>query len=48
MLELALAGSDAFRVSTIEIDRGGVSYTVETLAAVKELHPDAKLFLLMI
>ena len=33
MLELAVAGNDALRVSTVEIDRGGLSYTVDTLRA---------------
>ena len=47
MLELALAGHEQIRSSRLEIDRGGVSYTVETLAAVKELHPEATLFFLM-
>jgi nicotinate-nucleotide adenylyltransferase len=47
MLELAIAGNEAFRISTIEIDRGGVSYTVDTLQAIKDQQPDAELFLLM-
>jgi nicotinate-nucleotide adenylyltransferase len=47
MLELAIAGQDAFRISTIEIDRGGVSYTVDTLRAIHEQVPGAELFLLM-
>lgn len=47
MLELAIAGNAAFHLSTLEIDRGGVSYTVETLQAVKEQVPTAELFLLM-
>src|SRR5690606_24290783 len=47
MLRLAIAGNDAFEISTIELDRGGVSYTVETVAAMAELHPGAELFLLM-
>src|SRR5438876_493008 len=47
MLELALAGHEQIKASTLEIDRGGVSYTVDTLAAVRHLHPEATLFLLM-
>ncbi|MDX1945682.1 MAG: nicotinate-nucleotide adenylyltransferase [Pirellulaceae bacterium] len=47
MLELALAGSDALRVCSLEIERGGVSYTVETLAAIATQQPAARLFLLM-
>jgi len=47
MIELALAGHEQIRASSIETDRGGVSYTVETLAHVNTLHPQATLFLLM-
>jgi nicotinate-nucleotide adenylyltransferase len=47
MLELATAGHPAFRVSTLEIDRGGVSYTVDTLQDISVQLPDAELFLLM-
>ena len=47
MLELALAGNEYFRVSTMELDRGGVSYTVDTLRLLEQQHPDAELFLLM-
>jgi len=47
MLNLALAGNEAMVVSTLEIDRGGVSYTVDTLSAVGEKEPDARLFFLM-
>jgi nicotinate-nucleotide adenylyltransferase len=47
MLELALAGNDWLRPSNLEIERGGVSYTVQTLLDVKNSQPDASLFLLM-
>ena len=47
MIELALAGHEQIRTSSIEIDRGGVSYTVDTLAEVHKLQPQATLFLLM-
>ncbi len=47
MLELACAGHPPFRVSTLELDRGGVSYTVDTLAAIRALHPSDALFLLL-
>jgi nicotinate-nucleotide adenylyltransferase len=47
MLELAIAGNPAFRVSKLELDRGGVSYTVDTLRTVKSQQPEAELFLLM-
>jgi nicotinate-nucleotide adenylyltransferase len=47
MLELAIAGNEAFRVSTLELDRGGVSYTVETLRQLRAERPEVELFLLM-
>jgi nicotinate-nucleotide adenylyltransferase len=47
MLELAIAGRPTWSVSTIEIDRGGRSYTVETLRELRARLPDAELFLLM-
>lgn len=47
MLELALGGHPAMRVSTREVDRGGVSYTAETLTGLQQDHPGAKLFFLM-
>ena len=46
MLRLATGGNEAFLVSTLEVDRGGVSYTVETLEAIRRAQPDAELFLL--
>lgn len=47
MLELALAAEPRFSVSTLELDRGGVSYTVDTLREIHAQFPDAKLFFLM-
>lgn len=47
MLKLAIGGHEAFRVSEIELARGGVSYTVDTLAAIRAERPEAELFLLI-
>jgi nicotinate-nucleotide adenylyltransferase len=47
MLELALAGHEQILVSSLEIDRGGVSYTVQTLATIREAKPQAETYLLM-
>jgi nicotinate-nucleotide adenylyltransferase len=47
MLKLAIGGHDVFDVYTGEIDRGGVSYTVDTLAQLHEESPDTELFFLM-
>lgn len=47
MLKLALGGHEAFRVSEIELNRGSVSYTVDTLEAVRAERPEDALFLLL-
>jgi len=47
MLKLAIGGHEQLAVSTIEMERGGVSYTVETLTALAQQHPTATLFFLM-
>ena len=47
MLELAVADHDPFQLNRLELDRGGVSYTVETLAALARWQPDMEPFLLM-
>lgn len=48
MTMCSLAFSDgSFTVSDIEIKRGGKSYTVDTVNAVKELYPEEKIYLLI-
>lgn len=47
MLELATGGHPAFFVRADEIDRGGVSYTVDTLAALRASAPGHEWFLLL-
>ncbi len=47
MLSLAIAGNASFEVSCYEIDKGGVNYTVETLAHLREKDPSRDLFFLM-
>jgi nicotinate-nucleotide adenylyltransferase len=47
MLRLAVGGHDAFQVSTLEIDRDGVSFTVDTLTQLRQTHPADELFLLL-
>ncbi|CAN5608421.1 nicotinate-nucleotide adenylyltransferase [soil metagenome] len=40
MLELAVAGNGAFKVDRLEIDRGGPSYTVDTLTELAARQPE--------
>jgi nicotinate-nucleotide adenylyltransferase len=47
MLRLAIAGHEAFVISELEIARGGVTYTVDTLTALQEQQPQDELFFLM-
>ena len=47
MLNLALGGHSSMSVSTLEIERQGVSYTVDTLTSMRGEHPEAELFFLL-
>ncbi len=47
MLRIAAAQDSKLEVSDLEIARGGISYTYETLAQVRTLYPNAEIFLLM-
>lgn len=47
MIELAIEPQSKFKLDTIEIDRGGPSYMVETLESIKAAEPDAMLVLMM-
>ncbi len=47
MVQLAIAGHLAFRAKDIELNRGGTSYTVDTLESLSQLHPNDEFFLLM-
>ena len=47
LLRLAYADVPKTEVSTLELDRGGISYTVDTVAQLKNRYPDAELILLL-
>jgi nicotinate-nucleotide adenylyltransferase len=47
MIELAIAGHSCFGVCRYELERGGVSYTVDTLARFHEEQPTDELFFMM-
>ncbi|MBC8206996.1 MAG: nicotinate-nucleotide adenylyltransferase [Kiritimatiellales bacterium] len=47
MLELATANNFRFEVSDLELSRGGVSYTIDTLEQLKADHPGANLFFIV-
>lgn len=47
MTELAVAGDPRLAADRIEIQRGGTSYTVDTLEALREREPDTKWYLII-
>ena len=47
MVRLAARGNPRLEVSTLELDRGGVSYTVDTLEALRAQRPGDELWLLL-
>ena len=47
MLQLAVSGQDSFVVDARELQRGGVSYTVDTLRELHREFPDSEFFFLM-
>lgn len=47
MCRLAFGGDPRFEVSSMEIDRGGLSFTVDTLEALAASNPGAELVLLL-
>ncbi len=44
MTEIATATHPEFRVSRVDIDRPGPTYTIDTLRDLRQLHPEAELF----
>lgn len=47
MVEAAVAGHPGLTASSVEVDRPGPSYTVDTLEAIHAVHPDAELWFMM-
>ncbi|PTX64809.1 nicotinate-nucleotide adenylyltransferase [Melghirimyces profundicolus] len=47
MVELAVADHPAFRVSRVEMDRGGPSYTIDTVKHFADRHPGAQFHLIV-
>ena len=47
MVAAAVAGHDGLEPSRLEIDRGGASYTADTLEALAAAEPEAELFLVV-
>jgi nicotinate-nucleotide adenylyltransferase len=47
MLKLAIEGNNEFLLNTIEIDRAGKSYTIDTIIGLKEAHPEAEFYFII-
>jgi nicotinate-nucleotide adenylyltransferase len=47
MVQAAVEGVDGMEASRLEIDRGGRSFTADTLEELGRRHPDAELFLIV-
>lgn len=47
MVQRAIAGNPYFKICMLEVERGGASYTVDTLVALKEQRGGADLFFIL-
>lgn len=47
MVRRAIASNPAFQLSEIEVQRGGISYTIETVESLRSHYTDAELCLIM-
>ncbi len=47
MLRLAVGSNPRFEVDALELDRGGVSYTIDTVNALRGVEPDAEYYMLI-
>ena len=47
MVKLAVQEYEDFVVSTLEYERGGISYTYDTVNLLQELWPDAEIYLII-
>ena len=47
MLRLAIQDTPGLELCTMELDRGGISYTCDTVAQLRAQYPDAELILFM-
>ena len=47
MVQLAIAANPAFDISDVEGQRGGKSYSVDTIAAFRAANPDDELYFIV-
>ncbi|MBO1911294.1 nicotinate-nucleotide adenylyltransferase, partial [Microvirga sp. 3-52] len=47
MVELATEGAEGLMASSVEVEKGGVSYSYDTISALKEMEPEADFFFII-
>ena len=47
LLRLALAGRPEYMVSALELERGGISFTIDTVERFRDWYPEARVFCLI-
>ena len=47
MTQLGIRGNKKFKISSVDIKRGGATYTVDTLADLQKKYPDAQLVFIL-
>jgi nicotinate (nicotinamide) nucleotide adenylyltransferase len=47
MVDLAIRDNDDFEISAMELERQGISYTVETVAACHRIYPGAEIYFIL-
>lgn len=47
LLKLAIEDNDSFSLNTIEIDRAGKSYTIDTIHMLKETYPETEFYFII-
>ncbi|MGT2912095.1 nicotinate-nucleotide adenylyltransferase [Streptococcus cameli] len=47
MLKMGIAGIDGLGIETIELERGGISYTYDTMKLLTEKHPDTDYYFII-
>lgn len=47
MLKLAIAGNPAFEISRLEVQRGGFSYTIDTMRCLQSVYPKSTIYFIL-
>ncbi|MFO7938056.1 MAG: nicotinate-nucleotide adenylyltransferase [Kiritimatiellia bacterium] len=47
MIELSIEGYESFELSLMEIERGGISYSYDTVSRIRKKYPDSEIFFII-